>query len=31
VLRLLVMAMGESVRASGDEQHVLPSQLVRQP
>jgi agmatinase len=31
VLRLLVMAMGESVRASGDEQHVLPLQLVREP
>jgi agmatinase len=30
VLRLLAMAMGESVRASGDEHRALPS-LVRQP
>jgi agmatinase len=31
VLRLLVMAMGGSVRASGREDRVLPAQLVRQP
>ncbi|HEU5225207.1 MAG TPA: arginase family protein, partial [Actinomycetota bacterium] len=30
VLRLLVMAMGGSARASGREDHVLPPQLVRQ-
>jgi len=31
VLRLLVMAMGGSVRASGSEDHVLPTHLTRQP